>query len=121
MEIVSNFNVFLRVRFILVVAFFSMSTFNVFGSEFQLGSVISAQIEHRCSINKDVYLSCLNMDESECKSIFSNAYNSCDTDGSELLFDINDQQSIDVFSVCVEQKLQEHLVAKGVDLDAVCE
>lgn len=118
MKIMDNF----KVQLFLGMALFSMSVFGEDNdAKFQFSSVINSQIEHRCSVNKDLYLSCLNINEGECRSIFSSIYNICDTDSSELLFDINDQQSIYAFSTCVEEKLQEHLTAKGINLDAACE
>ena len=38
-----------------------------------------------------------------------------------FLFDEDGQQSVDVFTICVEEKLTEHFVAKGGGLDATCE
>ena len=124
-KIVDYFRAGLGVKAVLGVLLFSASILDVFGegtgSDFQLSSAISAQIVHRCSINKDAHLSCLNINEDECISIFSNIYNSCDADSSELLFDEEDQQSVDAFTTCVGEKLTDHFVAKGVDLDATCE
>lgn len=77
-------------------------------------------VESFCSVNFDINAACYDLNESQCRSAFSEFYTACSQNFNGLLFNPSSSSSIDIFQNCLIDKFEEFLVAEGVDLDKSC-
>ena len=74
-------------------------------------------IKASCTVNKNVYKKCFNLNEEQCYEILTDLIPKCSK--NKYIFPLK-KSEVPKLTECLNTKLEEKLISRGIDLDAPC-
>lgn len=104
-------------KFILLnCLLFILAIDNLHANEFE-DLAYKESLKAHCSVNKVIYAQCFKLSEKECIKYMEGAILECSGQNEGIPINKN---NLEMVSMCIQNKFENDLVRRGIDLDKPC-
>ena len=111
-----------KVRLYFLLISILSANYSLYAQDQDIGEfVVALTVETHCSINAEFNSKCFDLDENQCRDIYSKIFADCSPDPGGFPVSITDPAAETEFRNCVASEFESYLVSSGIDLDAPCQ